>query len=641
MARTYFTLEYAGAEKTLAQWKLSQCRLSFLTLKASTFSCRETATAVDGGSQFAFEGRVILRAARTKSGSVFTGGAVVFVGYRLNAPASASALDQGFNLQFADAFYLLEDLMYRQTWYSGITTHVMIGMDADGNYVTTGEQLGDALSVAAAQGVPITAGTIETGLYVPMNERQSVTVAELVRMCARWSPDGVSWFDFVDDGETVTERLSFQRRGNLTAVSMPFSGSRALGTDITPRYDLKRDYCLLIFERTDSEDGGQVLKIATQIAPAGHPGTGRRGLVDTISLQGANGSRMFAEVETRDFDPGTVNEAATANDYWIANTPQLQNNRWRNAQVTFLGAKDAAGQEVDVSAYDYELVSGSLSSDMALADGSAVQFAKVRLWYRVSCDHYDGPTSGNTKIGEFTQELFIDRTLTNAPSDTYATGGDYEPGETLGQFAGMADYLLAATTELQYEGAHRFTLADGATRMNYVGTVLNLTGGDAAWTSMNALVTQCDVNLDTREVSVRVGPAAHLGKGDLLDLTRNLRERKHNTPKRTMTDGVTADAALQLPQQTAESGSQAQNPQYKELVIVDPETGAKTTITGGRVLLESADGRSLVDVKIGVDYDEAKIYLRGDDLGDKTARLVATDGCDGGTKVTKSVLREE
>jgi hypothetical protein len=646
--RTYETLEYDGTEKSFAEWKFSNVRTQFRSLAPDMMMMRQTVQSVDDGPVFPFEAEVIVRRGRVKTVRGYEGGRVWFVGYRLNAPAAAAPGEQAFNYTFANAIYLLQEMHYRQAWYSGITTHLLLGINQAGEYVRSGGVLKDVIDFAASDGIKIAAGTIEPGLFLPISERTDLPCPEAMKEMARWVPDGVGFADYTTFEEDDVVTFHFMRRANLPALTFAVPRDRTSGTEVTPRYDLKKDYCLLLFERIDDVDGSQSFKVFPQIAPAGHPGTGRRGYVSTINLRGAKQSMTEVMVRAIDHAPGDVDVQAAASDYWKAKNPALLNGFWRNGKITFRGMIDEDGNATQ-ALYLNELIDGSLNEQMGLPNGDPVAWQKVRLAYEVQYDHYDAAVQG-TLINRAKENLFVDVTLTNATTGIYRYASEgADPGEPLAQFAGMAQYLLNATKDLQFEGQHVLLDVDDALAgavgdgdpLTWLGKVLNLTNADPAWTAMRALITQVDYNHDSRQVTLKFGPAPHLEKGDLLDLTRNNRNRNHTTPPKTRSEGVSADGKTLLGQVAPNTSQSSQGQQYSELVLKGLD-GGSLTLTPNKITMVAvnAQGQEISRVEIGTGATQ-KIFINGNDLpANAIVKFNATDGCSGKTKQTKQVLRE-
>ena len=84
---------------------------------------------------------------------------------------------------------------------------------------------------------------------------------------------------------------------------------------------------------------------------------------------------------------------------------------------------------------------------------------------------------------------------------------------------GIAAKLLAAWGVLQYDGAFRIT-KDECNELVTLGNVVNWTGGDTDWQTMNAQVKQITRNIDTGTTDITLGVADHLALDEFASLLR-------------------------------------------------------------------------------------------------------------------------
>ena len=89
--------------------------------------------------------------------------------------------------------------------------------------------------------------------------------------------------------------------------------------------------------------------------------------------------------------------------------------------------------------------------------------------------------------------------------------GTYETAPT-----GLALAYYTALSTLQWEGTLRLHAYDVTDTVN-VGTVLNLTGGRSAWSSMNAVVQTVRRELNTGVTEIEFGPPDHLSPQDFVN----------------------------------------------------------------------------------------------------------------------------
>jgi hypothetical protein len=75
-----------------------------------------------------------------------------------------------------------------------------------------------------------------------------------------------------------------------------------------------------------------------------------------------------------------------------------------------------------------------------------------------------------------------------------------------------------------------------------MGQVLNVTAGRTEWATMRALVQTVDDDVDNGRSVIQVGPATHLGAGDLVELLRANRGRRLVIDNSARFSGIDANA---------------------------------------------------------------------------------------------------
>ena len=137
--RTFFTLEYQpattattavpGTEKSLADWGLAAVSASYASLKPSSFRFRQGVLDPSGTPLFPYLGWVVLRVNRTRGGSpgayTYTGGTVVFRGYRVTCAIEVGVNSAGLIYEFQDPWFLMSQAIYKQpartiVWTNGV-----------------------------------------------------------------------------------------------------------------------------------------------------------------------------------------------------------------------------------------------------------------------------------------------------------------------------------------------------------------------------------------------------------------------------------------------------------------------------------------------------------------------------------------
>jgi hypothetical protein len=579
-----WTLATGGVTKSFAAWGLTNPRRRSSSFDGGTVTVEQpTARGVDEAI-VAYLGTVVIA----------VDGVTVFTGLRTGLRRKGSGDACGLVYEFRHAAtYYMEKLFYQQAWFSGDTTDVLLHHSGTA-YLRTGEQISDVIAWAVSCGAPIQAGTIEAGIYLPIDQQTDRVCMEIIQQEARWSPDAIAFFD-----DSVTPaRFHFKRRANLAELTVALPTDRTRW-EVTPRDDLVIPAVKIIFKRVNEVDGQVSYQFATDVAPEGASGKELGALVQTMDLEGVRVSRTIAEIETEPLitssgDPGY-------SDFWSHHIAPKQNTtQWQNVTVTFLGVKARnTGADVDYSALPNVLVSGTLNDTMRLEDDTPVAWRKVRLWVRIQADRYD---SSGTLVGKVDFEHYIDKTITNATTGEYVASSESESGEPVNQFLGMAAYLYAARSEVQYEGSVTLTeveagdlLRDAGDNAGWMGRKLNLTGGRTEWATMGAVIHSVDENWTTGEVTLRFGPVNRAYSFDnIKELVRANRNRRRRNSTGARATGSAEEDSTELGKETPDNIAQAQDPAYTYLKVngtqpieLKSETGEVNI--GADILIQLAD----------------------------------------------------
>jgi len=115
-------------------------------------------------------------------------------------------------------------------------TKVVLFQDpTTGGAITTGQQIDNIALYAISIGVPIGLGVTPSFINVPFEETRDLTLADAIRRCMQWTPDGQVWFDY-SAGLPV---LNAQQRAFLTPKFIDLSQDNFVtGFSLRPRNDL-------------------------------------------------------------------------------------------------------------------------------------------------------------------------------------------------------------------------------------------------------------------------------------------------------------------------------------------------------------------------------------------------------------------
>lgn len=184
----------------------------------------------------------------------------------------------------------------------------------------------------------------------------------------------------------------------------------------------------------------------------------------------------------------------------------------------------------------------------------------------------------------------------------HVTGLDtFQMTIVLGQFGslttapvGLAETIYESVSVLHYEG--RLPLAeDECTAGPAPGKVLNLTGGLAAWATMNAVIQVVEFNIDAADTTITFGPPAHLGVRDYISLLYGNRLRNAglgsgpgDSGYDTMPSGDTGEMMVK----TTVGWEALNNPSQDAFVIYDDGSGAinhMLNVTGSPAMIVIQD----------------------------------------------------
>lgn len=248
-----WTITYSGTEKTLADWGLTQAVRSLASQDDDTLSFVADGAPVDGAPLFPIKSTLILKRNRTQdSGGVWSGGAIWFQGLVTQIPRRGDPSAESNSYKVSGPWWYLRTRVFEKVFHvfsawtvpndpttlpiliSKTFSHCFLMVDQTVaqpdptlgyGKLNTGQQLIEALNWAlkpftdASAAPPFQIGTVTPNLDVPIQEVRDITCAEVVRMCLRWSPDAVTWFDYTTSPPT----FNCKRRADFAPVNVDVS----------------------------------------------------------------------------------------------------------------------------------------------------------------------------------------------------------------------------------------------------------------------------------------------------------------------------------------------------------------------------------------------------------------------------------
>jgi len=481
------------------------------------------------------------------------------------------------------------------------TTSVILGQEANGDRIDTGEQIEAAVQCAidayvnmAGPGTePMQIGAIDPDLEVPWEECTDITCAEVILKMLRYSPDAVCWFDY----STTPPTFRCRRGSNLPTTTLTIGAADSTVeavAPIRPRYDLQVPGVRVIYrtrswvtglpggdgyyESIDTETAGDITDIEAVIL--------------TIELAGQHDHYLVQKIETTDWPTSGAPAAEDLNDkaWWKTVLPEL--GGIANADMTITnGAR--------TSALDRILSEGTIQSWMTGAGGGAIQSEACTVTARLAIQrrNANGDAVGERKDKDITVRV----TATDAETRWYRKL-EYtdlaEPKPT-----DLATKLYSAWSTLHYDGQVRLVNAECDSGL-YPGYRLNLSGGRTEWETMDALVQRVSENVATGITVLTLGPPL-THRPDLRELLRKIRHRK--LPKshgaRQTGNGNDGAAAVPLGGDVPQYYGGAIDGEDTDMTITyyDPATGNADT----RIKLQPSHS----------DWEEHKVMIAQDNAG--------------------------
>lgn len=585
---SYWTLEYrpdgpsvAGTEKTFEEWGFGQLTKSILTQGEDTATFNhvvdELMTPI-----FAPRSTIVIRKNRVKNQSgEWTGGTQWFFGIVTGQPGSGNAASVTRSYQISGPWWYLENKLYEQIWniWSGTkgvsappqgdegtdwitstngdyyvlkrTTHLALNQETTTdvsmyNKISTGQQMRDAIDWARKFGAPIQVGdefpkydtsnpsnssTLEQALSekkgcpnvdIMISGEQDLVCAEVIRKMLQWSPEAVTWFDYSTSTPTIHCKKKSQTYFDFSVtppsfvttedtmmerVTIDTTNETIESLSVQPRIDILVPSVKINFEYEDilntNVQSRKWLKVITQAAPLSTSGDEFAAMVATINMLGLVTNRQYVTFETTPIFLDTAN-------FWRRVKPEL-----RDCVITSITNWEQYVEKGD------EKVEANTNLGYALTRGQIPPWLNAKTQEQTcKANIAYGKQSGSDVGGSTVTANII---ALDKAGGTYTNTSLSRRPEQIPY--GLAQQLYSSLKDLQYSG--KLVIVENECSGQFtVGKLLNITGGDPAWATMDAVITAVTEDIDNGRTEITFGPAPHLAAYNLIELMRITRSRK-------------------------------------------------------------------------------------------------------------------
>jgi hypothetical protein len=510
-----------------------------------------------------------------------------FAGSVTATPLSAAPNSEGRGYTVSGPWWWLSQVACHAAWNDGnsgtatkpgvIFEHT-IDIDGTPTAQTTADHIEDTITAAIASGVPIQLGSIFTGIRTLRYQATGTTYADALDTILRHHADAVTWFDYSTevDGEIVPT-FHASRRVSADAVTLPFEGGDLSAVSLRKRDDLVPDR-IRIGGWFSNRLTGPAWDAGTIDLVENPPPPIRELVIDVGSKQirpgGDNGISFLAQrIRTRPI-PQTA-AAETAKDWWVdhieilaavkddlnlANVHIVAANA--NVQlpggkldavtahsVAFAGAGPEPPARINPEAipplpegpggYPNELLEGTIedwmnhsairltvtaSVAMTVASVEALA-ANLKLAVKTALPRQ--ALIGGTWY--YFNTFTIEVTGTDASTATHRVPASitaaYEAASPSAEGRSLNDLVadFAATlTPTPFDGRWELTEVEPGAA-DYIGKVLNVSGGHADWATMRAQIQIEEVDVETGVTTLTLGAPHHAGFfSDLSDANNSL-----------------------------------------------------------------------------------------------------------------------
>jgi hypothetical protein len=531
-----WTLEYNGTTNPIASFGVSSIKRVRKNLLTDRVMLYVQGNALSSLPTFAANTSI----------KIFNDGNGWFEGIVTQTPLHCSSNGEAYQYEVSGVWWYLENLIYQQAWkepidpvddsptlYNVYKSRVILGQDISGAQLSIGEQITDVINYAISCDVNLAMGDIDIPVNIPLDECKDLSCADIIRRLLRWVPDTICYIDYGPSVPTI----SFLRRSQMSSISLNLS-SHVQEFSIQPRHDLQVPAVVLKFETTNSVNGKTWKESVQQKYPESCTGSELKALVLTINLEGSKASYVIQNITTAAIETSSIT-------WWQAHVPGLANISPSNISI---------GNVSRSSTLPNELISGTVANWMNKTAETDIVRCKISY--------------ADASEAVIDREVAIRILVTDATTGTYKNLLSLTTAESIP--SNLAEQIYNSVNPLQYDGT-AVTVSEEISQ-DFFGKTLNITGGQDAWETMDAVVQEVVEDLDSGKIFIKFGPAKHLGAADLAELTRSGRllfESKNHSER--ITAEVSSDGTVEQGIYARVDNTSFGPGKYKMIKFADPD----------------------------------------------------------------------
>lgn len=539
----------------------------------------------------------------------------MFYGRVISIKAADSGATSAWNVIAENAWGDLKRIILTQTWKSWDPVNevlvnrdvprVLLGMDATGAYLNTGEILTELVDFAADEGATITLGTIAPALDVPPTEVVDTTVDAALRQILAYHPDHVAW---IEDGTALNVRPP-SALGTVTVD--PCTDGFDFESD--PQTDEIPGGVVITYERTHNVDGVDVVeRIQDEAGPvSGWPPPLRM----TIPLAGVNVVTKTQQIETRSLPDEADLTTTLAKNFFKGVVPEIADAA--NDDLAITGYSIAfADPKLDGYDEDTEEVANPNSRPVDRGTDTIDEFPRmlvsgeVQPWFPGNVKQYDALVKAklwykgtNATIKKFVgQGVEISETIqvTNALPKIYRITDEITLAEQ--PISGLADSYWAAINSSRTEGTLTGTLQGQFLDLR-PGRKVVVTGHVAT----AAPITAATYDLLNDGITATFGASEYLNPKSIAELARAMQrnrpswkrpEERTEAKADTVSGGPIKEGQKVVAERYSSAGSVRYPRQPWDIRVTNP-SGPTVAVECGTVLKDSSDLTDEVTITSG------------------------------------------